>query len=84
MKGIIFKNFEHWPSYDENILIEDYIKYVIQINGKKRGLINYKKDVLEESLIEEIKKDNKLKKYIIDKKFKKVIFVKNKLINIII
>jgi leucyl-tRNA synthetase len=79
-----FKNIEDWPSYDEGILIEDNIKYVVQINGKKRGLLESKRDILEKSLIEEIKRDDNLKKYLNEKNFKKVIFIKNKLINIII
>ena len=29
-----------WPKYDEKLLKEDIINIVIQINGKKRGLIN--------------------------------------------
>jgi leucyl-tRNA synthetase len=79
-----FKNIEDWPSYDESILIEDNIKYVVQINGKKRGLLESKRDISERSLIEKIKTNNNLNKYLDNKKFKKVIFVKNKLINIII
>ena len=37
LKSIKNKNIS-WPNYDETILIEDTIKVVIQINGK-RGLV---------------------------------------------
>jgi len=79
-----FDSTQYWPSYDENLLIEEKINYVIQVNGKKRGVIEAVRDLTEHNLIEEIKKNNNLKKYLENNKFKKVIYVKNRLINIII
>jgi leucyl-tRNA synthetase len=79
-----FKIEQNWPTYDENLLIEDKIKLVIQINGKKRALIEVMRDIKENELLEQIKTDKLLIKYIENKEFKKVISVKNKLINIII
>ena len=73
-----------WPSYEESLIIEENISFVIQINGKKRGLIEIKMNQSEEEILKKIKKDEKIKKYFLDKKFKKKIFVPNKLINIII
>ena len=79
-----FKIEQKWPTYDENLLIEDKIKIVIQINGKKRTLMEVMRDIEENKLLEQIKRDKLLFKYIENKEFKKVIFVKNRLINIII
>ena len=73
-----------WPSYDKKMLIEDKINFVIQINGKKRSLINAERDISEENLLKKIKDSENLKKYLINKEFKKIIFIKNKLMNIII
>ena len=73
-----------WPSYDEKFLEEDIIRLVVQINGKKRGLIELKKNIEENELIGEIQKDEKIMKYIENKKIKKKIFIKNKIINFII
>ena len=73
-----------WPSYDEKFLEEDIIPMVVQINGKKRGLIELKKDIEENELIEEIQKEKNIMKYIENKKIKKKIFIKNKIINFII
>ena len=72
------------PVYDEKILIEENINYVVQINGKKRGLIETYKDINEENLIELVLKDNALKKYLEGKKIKRKIFIKSKLINFIL
>ena len=73
-----------WPDYDEKLLIEEQINYVIQINGKKRALILGKRDILEIDLIDIINEEENLKKYLSGKQIKKKIFVPNKLINIII
>ena len=73
-----------WPTYDESQLIESTSLIVIQINGKKRGLINVKNDIAENELIKLINSDKKLVKYLENKEIKRKIYIKNKLINIII
>ena len=73
-----------WPTYDEKLLIEKIIPIVIQINGKKRGLIETNRDITETELMTTIMNDQNLNKYLKNKNIKKKIFIKNKLINIII
>ena len=73
-----------WPEIDKNLLVEEKVKFVIQINGKKRGLITTNRDISENDLIELIYSNQDLKKYIENQEFKKKIFIPNKLINIII
>ena len=77
------KNFK-WPQYDDSMLKEEVIKIVIQINGKKRGLIQAKPNINEEKLFEIIKNDEKIMKFLIQKNIKKKIYIKDKLLNIII
>jgi len=77
------KNIE-WPSVDESILKEETVNIVIQINGKKRGLMNTKYEISEEEITALIKKDETICKYLSGKIIKRKIFVKNKLINLII
>ena len=74
----------NWPNFDESILTENIVSFVIQIQGKKRGLISAQKDITEKDLLELIKKENNLNKYLKNKEIKKIIFVPQKLINIII
>ena len=73
-----------WPRYDEKYVKEELTTIVIQINGKKRGLFNTKLDLLEDDIIKLIKDDKNLNKYLINKEIKKKIYIKNKLMNIII
>jgi leucyl-tRNA synthetase len=73
-----------WPSYDESLILEEVIPFVIQINGRKRGLIEINRDVSEEEIMNIILKNPGIKKYLENQNIKKKILVKNKLINIII
>ena len=83
--NIINKNYQlRWPAYDNSLLVENETNIVIQINGKKRGLIKTNLNIDEEELLKLINKDSNLVKYFINKKIKRKIFIKNKLINIII
>ena len=73
----------YWPKFDENFLMEENVKFVIQFNGKTRKIIESKKDIGEDILIEKIKEDHKLSVYLNEKNVLKKIFIPNKLINII-
>ena len=66
------------------MLESETVEYVIQINGKKRSIINSKKDIDEKTLIEKIKKNQKIRKFLDGSNIIRSIFVKNKLINLII
>ena len=75
---------DKWPNFDKNMIKDEEVNLVIQINGKKRGLIQTKMDKTEKELMKIIREDEKIMKYIEDSKIKKSIFIKNKLINLII
>ena len=73
-----------WPDVDKQLLIEENINFVVQINGKKRGLIKANRNISEEDIINLIKENVEINKYIKNQELKKKIFIPNKLINIII
>jgi leucyl-tRNA synthetase len=74
----------NWPIASKELLIEKNINFVVQINGKKRALVEVDRNMNQDKLLEKIKLDNNLVKYLKNKKIKKTIFIENKLINIII
>ena len=78
------KNDNFWPKVNKEILRSEKINLVIQVNGKKRDILNVKKDTNEEDLLKMINGNEKIKKFIMDKKLIKKIFVPNKIINLII
>jgi len=73
-----------WPKFDEAKFKEDKVNIVIQINGKKRALIQTDFDISENNLLNIINKDISLKKYFKNTEIKRKIYIKNKLMNIII
>ena len=73
-----------WPNINKKYLQIEKHNIVIQINGKKRGLITTKDSMNEKDLIEDIKKIKELKKFLDEKNIIKSIFIKNKLINLIV
>jgi leucyl-tRNA synthetase len=73
-----------WPKVNEKFLLEENIKFIIQINGKTKKIMISKKDTSEDLLLEKIKNDNKLNAFLENKDIQKKIFIPNKLINILI
>ena len=73
-----------WPLPQKEFLEEKYVNIVIQINGKKKSLIKIEKDVDENKLLENVKKDKKVSSFLEKKSVFKHIIVKNKLINLIV
>ena len=73
-----------WPKISKEDLIEDNINFVVQINGKKRAILKVKRDVIEKEILEIIKTNLEIKKFLKDQVIKKSIFVPNRLINIIL
>ena len=73
-----------WPEINKKYLDTGEHNMVIQINGKKRGLISTENNINEKNLIKQIENTNKIQKYLINKKIIKSIFIKNKLINLIV
>ena len=73
-----------WPKFDEKLIKDDQINFVVQINGKKRTMFKAQKDINENSLMEDLKSNKILEKYLNNKEVKRVIFVKNRLINLLI
>ena len=73
-----------WPKINKEYLMNEKINFVVQINGKKRDILNIDRDLDEEKVMDQINSSKNLEKYIKDIAIKKKIFVPNRLINIII
>ena len=73
-----------WPIVENKYLIKEKNDIVIQVNGKKRGIISINKEASEENIISEISKKKLIEKYLNGKKIVKTIYVKNRIINYLI
>ncbi|MDC0926882.1 leucine--tRNA ligase [Candidatus Pelagibacter ubique] len=74
----------NWPKISKKDLIEENINIVVQINGKKRAILNVKRDVVEKEILKIIKTNLEIEKFLKNQTIKKSIFVPNRLINIIL
>jgi leucyl-tRNA synthetase len=78
------KNKITWPEADKKYLQEDKVEFVIQINGKKRFTIRSNTDSTEKEVYDKIIKEEYFVKNYGAMNIKKTIFVKNRLMNLII
>ena len=81
-KESIFR--EQWPKYNPEVIKDKTITLVIQVNGKVRDNIEAPVDITEEEVRELALSREKIKKWTAGKKIIKVIFVKGRLVNIVV
>ena len=73
-----------WPEVEKEFINNEINNIVVQINGKKRSIITTNTEMDEKTILKKIQEDRLVEKYIDGKKILKTIYVKNKIINIII
>jgi leucyl-tRNA synthetase len=73
-----------WPAVDNQYLKSEKIKIVIQINGKKRSIIETEESLTEKEIVEKAKTQDDLANHLNNKDIFKVIYVKNKILNLIV
>ena len=76
--------YEAWPTYDESKLKTNTIKMAVSVNGKLRATIEVPLDMSEEELKEIAFKEEGVIRHTEGKVIKKVIVVKNKIVNIVV
>ena len=73
-----------WPEYDEKYTISDEIVIVVQINGKVRANFTFPRDAEENTVLDTVLKDSKVLSYLEEKELVKKIFIKNKLVSLVV
>ena len=73
-----------WPEVESALLKRKEYNIVIQINGKKRDLLTVDQKLGEKQILKEVMEREKCSKYLEKKEIKKTIYIKGKIINIII
>ena len=75
---------QSWPSVDSKALIKDEVTIVIQVNGKLKANMIISVEMSEEAIKEAVVNLESVAKLVDQKKIKKIIYVKNRLVNIVI
>jgi len=78
------KEIVKWPIVKKELIQNDVVNIVIQVNGKKRSIISVNKNIDEETLMKKIKKEKLIYKYTENKEILRTIYIKDKIINVII
>ena len=72
-----------WPEYDEKLIIDEKITIAVQFKGKTRGTIKVAPDTNEKDAMQVVEDTAFGKKYLSLGKIIKVVYIPNKIINII-
>ena len=76
--------YEEFPKYDEEKLQDDFKIIGVQINGKLRSTVKISINETEEEIFNKVFEDSKIKSYIDGKDIIKKIYIKNKIVNIVV
>ena len=75
---------QKWPKFDEKLIEEDKILLIVQINGKVRNKIEASFGIDQKEAEKLVLNSEKIKPLVGASEIKKIVFVPNKLINIVI
>ena len=73
-----------WPLWDKDKIIDETIKIVVQVNGKVRTELTVPSGTSEEDIKAQALEDETIITWIKDKEVKRIIYVKDRLVNIVI
>ena len=77
-------SYQNWPGYDKNVAQQDIITIAVQINGKRRSEIEISRNQTEDDVITKAKADPKVFTYLKNSEIVKEIYIKEKILNIVI
>jgi leucyl-tRNA synthetase len=73
-----------WPEFDEALCVDDVLEIPVQVNGKVRGKVLLAREATEEQARAVALADESVSRYIDGKNVKKVVYVKGRILNIIV
>ena len=75
---------KEWPQFNESLIKDDMVNIVIQVNGKKRAMIEAKINEKDEKVIQNCLEIDNAEKFVSGKNILKKVYVKNKLVNFVV
>ena len=76
--------YQPWPAFDEAKIALDVITIAVQVSGKMRSQIEVPADAAEATVIAAAKADEKIIPFIAGKAIKREIYVKGRLVNLVV
>ncbi len=75
---------ERWPAYDERLAAAGEVEIAIQVNGKLRGRLQLPRGASQDDVVTRALKEEGVKKFVNGNKVKKVIYVQDRLVNLVV
>ena len=76
--------FAPWPAHAEAKLAKDVMVIAVQVLGKLRGQIEVPADATEQTIVAAAKADDKVQQFLAGKPIKREIYVKGRLVNLVV
>jgi leucyl-tRNA synthetase len=75
---------ERWPAYDERLVTAGEVEIAIQVNGKLRGRLQLPRGASQDDVVTRALKESGVRKFVDGNKVKKVIYVQDRLVNLVV
>ena len=76
--------YEPWPAYDPALVVEDTVTVAIQVNGKLRATLELPRGTSQQAAREAALADEHVRRYVEGAEIRKVIYVPDKLLNLVV
>ena len=76
--------YSSWPKMDESVLVKNEVELIIQVNGKLRSRITVDIDTPQETIEAMVVADKNVLRHVEEKLIKKMIYIKGKLVNVVV
>ena len=76
--------YSSWPKMDESVLVKNEVELIIQVNGKLRSRIIVDIDTPQETIEAMVVADENVLRHVEEKLIKKMIYIKGKLVNVVV
>jgi leucyl-tRNA synthetase len=73
-----------WPAYDERLASAGDVEIAVQVNGKLRSRLTVPRGMAEKDVVARVLADEAVKKFVDGQKVKKVIYVQDRLVNLVV
>jgi leucyl-tRNA synthetase len=81
-KGTVFE--AAWPAFDERLASAGDVEIAVQVNGKLRSRLTVPRGMAEKDVLARVLADEAVKKFVDGQKVKKVIYVQDRLVNLVV
>jgi len=81
-EGSVFD--QPWPAYDERLATAGDVEIAVQVNGKLRSRLTVPRGMAEKDVVAQVLADEAVKKFVDGNPVRKVIYVQDRLVNLVV